>query len=75
MRISVTVERELIQLARKFKINISRALEEKLVEILREYGIEYTTREHILENLSKRRRKKVKKVVEIIKKMSEKEIS
>jgi len=68
VRTSVTIEKELLELAKKYKINLSRALEEKLVEILREkYGIEYTTNEYIINTFKKKR--KFKKVLETIEKI------
>ena len=68
VRTSVTIEKELLELAKKYKINLSRALEEKLVEILREkYGIEYTTKEYIINTFKKKR--KFKKVLETIEKI------
>ncbi len=68
VRTSVTIEKELLELAKKYRINLSRALEEKLVEILREkYGIEYTTNEYIINTFKKKR--KLKKVIETIEKI------
>ena len=68
VRTSVTIEKELLELAKKYRINLSRALEEKLVEILREkYGIEYTTNEYIINTFKKKR--KFKKVLETIEKI------
>ena len=68
VRTSVTIEKELLGLAKKYRINLSRALEEKLVEILREkYGIEYTTNEYIINTFKKKR--KLKKVIETIEKI------
>ena len=68
VRTSVTIEKELLELAKKYRINLSRALEEKLVEILKEkYGIEYTTNEYIINTLKKKR--KLKKVIETIEKI------
>jgi len=68
VRTSITIEKDLLELAKKYKINLSRALEEKLVEILREkYGIEYTTNEYIINTFKKKR--KFKKVIETIEKI------
>jgi len=71
VRTCVTIEKELLDLARKHKINVSRALEEKLVEILREkYGIEYYTKEYVLENIRGKRKVKLDKIVKVVKKIS-----
>jgi len=68
VRTSVTIEKDLLELAKKYRINLSRALEEKLVEILKEkYGIEYTTNEYIINTFKKKR--KLKKVIETIEKI------
>lgn len=74
VRTCVTIEEELLKLAKKYKINISRALEEKLTEILREeYGVNYVLSEHMLEEILKkrhsRRRKTLRLIIRTIKKL------
>ena len=70
IKVTLTIEKELRDLAREYKINMSKALEDKLVEILEEkYGIKYYTKEYILENISKRRKGKLEKIVKVVEKL------
>jgi len=70
VKVTLTIEKELRDLARAYKINMSKALEDKLVEILEEkYGIKYYTKEYILENISKRRKGKLEKIVKVVEKL------
>lgn len=76
VRTCVTVEEELLKLAKKYKINISRALEEKLVEILKEeYGVNYVLSEHMLEEILEkkhsRRRKTLRRIIRTIRRLGE----